>query len=72
MKLPFEKFVVQTNNVNDFYIRVASPEEVRETLEDPALFAGVNTQPEHSKLMMERYLFINDAIQEKLEREKEQ
>src|SRR5262252_10526030 len=47
MKLspPFEKFVVQSHSVNDFSVRVAAPEDVRESLTDLERFAKSNKEP---------------------------
>jgi hypothetical protein len=66
MNKPFTRFVVQSVGVNDFYVRVADPEGVRSSIEVGA-FEAQNTEAAQAILMMQRYLFINDAIQEKLE-----
>ena len=70
MSAPFEKFVLQSNGVNDFHVRVASPDFVRESLHDFETFKKSNEESIVGYLMMRRYLFIEDAIREKLEREK--
>ena len=67
MSTPFEKFIVQSLNVNEFYVRVASPESVREGMRNVEEWVKSSTDPE-GKVMMTRYLFIEDAIREKLER----
>jgi hypothetical protein len=68
MKAPFEKFVVLSHSVNEFTVRVAAPESVRAVVGDAKKLEDANAQPELGRIMMERYIFIDDAIREKLER----
>jgi hypothetical protein len=67
--IPFEKFVVQSLDVNTFTVRTTSPEMIRAALTDINEFVKTNEEPQVGKLMMERCIFIEDAIREKLERE---
>jgi len=60
MKPPCEQFVLQTFNSSVFQITVTSPEAMRQR-------AHVS-EDEIRHLTVERYLFIYDAIREKLER----
>jgi len=62
MKPPFEKFVVQFAGGSSFVIYTGAPERVRQA-EGPES-SGANLEN-----MRQSYLFIEDAIREKLERE---
>lgn len=67
MKAAFEKFLVNSLNTNEFIVRVSSPSEIREILDKPGEFEKQNDDS-RARIMLERYLFIEEAIKEKLER----
>lgn len=64
--VPFTHFVVKVLNANEFLVSVSKPSLVRYALESETALS------EHAidTLTSQRFLFINNAVQEKLDREK--
>lgn len=68
MKVPFERFVVHSISANEFMVRVSSPDAIRESLKNPGEWERQGTELSTGRTMMDRCVFIDEAIKEKLER----
>ena len=70
MKPPIEKFMVgTTGNPNIFSVNFSAPEWIRKNYENCSAKTEEERVSGDFEITMSRYLWLHDAIQEKLDRE---